>query len=1082
MKKRLLLFLFVSCLIGQLDLFAQAFEVTGTVTDATTGEVLPGVSIVIQGTTKGTTTNIDGKYSIEVPEAASVLQFSFIGYVSENVPVNGLKVVDMKLVSDIKKLDEVVVIGYGTAKKSELSASSISVSGEKLRGTVGATIDQALQGRAAGVTTVSTSGQPGAAASVVIRGKGTLNSNSEPLYVVDGVALQGVGESSQNVGLGDRLGNGSAPTFSSGLASINPSDIQSMEILKSAAATAIYGSRGSNGVVLITTKRGKTGDAKFTYEGQYAVQEQVSKLDIMNLREFAQYSSDWAAETSGRDPRVEFGDPSILGEGTNWQSELFRVAPMQNHQLSAQGGTEKIHYFVSGGYFKQDGTLIGTGFNKFNGRINLDAELKKWFKLGVNLSFVRSRDQLTLNNSTEGIISVAVRTTPDIPVRNSDGSWAGIYYEGAPSIINPIAKALDESNILKKSILNGGFYTDITFVKGLTLRTELSGNSDYSGAYQFTPTYKYGSLVNSTNTSSRQYNQGYFWQLHNYLTYTNTFGKHSVTGLIGQESWESIYENLRGTSNGLSSNDIQEPGLGDPSTMKVNSGDGSSAMSSIFSRVNYSYADRYYIYYTFRYDGSSNFGPENRWAPFHAVALSWRVSNEFFWEGLKNVVNDFKIRFDIGQTGNANIGGYRWGASITKMPSNLGMGFRQSNIANPYIQWEKQEQVNLGFDVSLFDSKINLVVELYKKTSKDMLMEMQLPSYMGTSGNASSKLNAPWGNFGSIENKGLEISLNLRPFSGKFKYETDFQISFNKNTLLGLTGTPSANIQGFGQWNDVVSLTTIGSSLYEFYGYKVAGVYQDKEDILNSPKPAAYPADGNFKRSTLWPGDLKFADISGPNGVPDGVINELDRTSIGSPQPKFTFGFNNAFSYKNFDLTIYLTGSVGNKVLNYVGRSLTLMDNMWSNMLATAVDRAKLEKIDPNKAYPFVNASGTTISNWFDDVDNVRVANSGTTVPRAVSGDPNGNNRISDRYIEDGSYLRFKSVRLAYSIPKQIINKVGVENLQVYVNIQNLWTITNYTGLDPEIGASQTSNNVFGLDNGRYPAPRIYTFGVNLNF
>jgi TonB-linked SusC/RagA family outer membrane protein len=619
-------------------------------------------------------------------------------------------------------------------------------------------------------------------------------------------------------------------------------------------------------------------------------------------------------------------------------------------------------------------------------------------------------------------------------------------------------------------------------MKGLSLRTEIGGDLQNGNAYHFTPTYKYGSLTNSTNTSAHQVNQNYFWQFKSYLTYTNTFGKHTVTGMAGTELSENIYEYLRGSSNGLSSNDIQEPDLGDQTTMLIASGKGSSALASFYGRANYSYGDRYYAMYTFRRDGSSNFGPKNRWAPFHAIALSWRVTNESFMENIKNVMNELKFRFDWGQTGNQSIGSYLWGSAITKMGSNLGMGYRQSNIANPYIQWEKQEQTDFGVDMGFLNNRITLTVDIYKKISKNMLMQMQLPSYMGTSGNVSARLAAPWGNFGKIENKGVEISINAKPFVGNFSYETDVQVTINRNKLLELTDTPGAFIQGFGQWTDVVSMTNVGSSLYDFYGYKVAGVYQDKADILASPTQDAYPANGDFKRTTIWPGDLKFADISGPDGTPDGVVDNLDRTSLGSPFPKFTFGFNNIFSYKNFEFTIYLTGSVGNKLLNYIGRNLSQMTSVWSNQLQTAVNRAKLEPIDPNKTYPIVNSFGNTINNWFDDIDNVRVSNPGTSMPRAVAGDPNTNNRISDRYIEDGSYLRFKTIKLAYSLPKNIVGKVGVQNMVVYVNIQNMWTITNYSGLDPEIGASQASDNVFGLDNGRYPLPRIYTMGVSLNF
>jgi hypothetical protein len=451
-------------------------------------------------------------------------------------------------------------------------------------------------------------------------------------------------------------------------------------------------------------------------------------------------------------------------------------------------------------------------------------------------------------------------------------------------------------------------------------------------------------------------------------------------------------------------------------------------------------------------------------------------------QNIQKTINDLKIRAGWGQTGNQNIGGYRWGASITKMPSNLGMGFRQSNIANPYITWEKQEQINLGIDMGLIQNRVALVLDMYVKTSTAMLMDMQLPSYMGTSGNVSIRLNPPMGNFGKIQNKGIEISLNTRPVDGTFSWENDLQLTFNKNKLLGLTGTPAAHIEGYGQWTDLVSLTEIGDPLYNFYGYKVAGVYQDKDDIMNSPKTKAYPADGNFKRTTVWPGDLKFADLSGPDGIPDDVIDENDRTSLGSPLPKFTFGFNNVFRYKDVELMVYMNGSVGNKLMNYVGSTLSSMNTMWSNQLQLAVDRAKLEPIDPNKTYPFVNSFGITINNWFDDIDNVRISNPGTSVPRAVAGDPNENTRISDRYIEDGSYLRVKNIALSYYLPKSLTSKARLDDMKVYVNIQNMWTLTKYTGLDPEVGASQTNDNVFGLDNGRYPAARVFTFGLNVSF
>ncbi|MCG6187251.1 SusC/RagA family TonB-linked outer membrane protein [Maribellus maritimus] len=1080
MKKKVILILLLFLISS--SLFAQK-RVTGIVKDAQTSEPIPGVNVSLKGTTVGTVTDFEGNYAISAPSDETVLVFSFIGYKTQEVTVGSQSEINALLEIETQGLDEVVVVGYGTMKKSDVTGSVVSVSEDKLKGSVVANLDQALQGRAAGITAVQTSGQPGSSVSIRVRGQGTLRADaSEPLYVVDGVPIQNVSQSGHSVGLGDAMGNGSVSTFS-GLSVLNPSDILSVEILKDASATAIYGSRGANGVVLITTKKGRTGEAKFTYEGYYGVQEQVKRIDVMNLREFAEYSNDWAAETNGRDPRVELQDPSILGEGTNWQDAVFRVAPMQSNQISAMGGTDVVKYFISGSYYTQEGTVIGSDFERFSSRVNLDAQLKSWFKMGTNLMFTKTKENIGLNNSTEGIISVALNSSPDIPIYNTDGSWSGDQREGSPGRVNPIAKALDEENTLKRTSIVGTLYSDINFTKDLTLRTELGVDIGNSNAYHFLPTYEYGTIVNSTNSSSIQYNQNFFWQLKNYLTYSKTFGVHNVTAMVGQEVSEWTYENLRGASTGLSSNDIHLPSLGDPTTMTIGSGKGSGAMASAFTRANYSYDEKYLLTYTFRYDGSSNFGPENRWAPFHAFAASWRINNESFMESLEGKVSNFKIRAGWGQTGNANIGGYRWGASINKMPTGLGQGFRQSNIANPYITWEKQEQYNLGIDLGLFDNRIEMVIDLYDKTSTAMLMDMQLPSYMGTRGNASIRLNPPMGNFGEIENKGVEFTLNTRPFVGEFKWESELSLTRNKNKLLGLDGTPAAHIEGYGQWTDLVSLTEIGESLYNFYGYKVAGIYQNKEDIMNSPKTKAYPDDGNFNRSnTVWPGDIKYEDLSGPDGVPDGVIDEYDRTNIGSPLPKFTFGFNNTFSYKNFELNVFINGSYGNKILNYVGRSLISMESMWNNQLSDAVNRAKLEAVNPDKQYPSLNSTGSTVNAWYEDIDNIQVKNPDTDIPRAIAGDPNDNKRISDRFIEDGSYLRFKNITLSYYVPKKLLRNLSIDNLRVYSNIQNMWTITKYTGFDPEVGASQTNDNVSGLDNGRYPSPRIYTFGLSITF
>lgn len=544
--------------------------------------------------------------------------------------------------------------------------------------------------------------------------------------------------------------------------------------------------------------------------------------------------------------------------------------------------------------------------------------------------------------------------------------------------------------------------------------------------------------------------------------------------MVGQECWESRWNYLSGSNTDLPSDEVHNVALA-TGTPSISSGFGSSAMASFFTRETYNYGDRYLGTYTYRYDGSSNFGPKNRWAGFHSVALAWRFSNEKFFEPVKKVIDNGKLRLGWGQTGNSSIGSYAWGAAITRMPSALGMGFRPSNIPNTSIRWESQEQYNVGLDLGFFNGRLNLTVDAYYKRSDDMLMSMQLPSYMGTQGNGSSKLQAPKGNYGSIENKGLEITLDAHPVQLKnFSWDSNFQISFNKNKLLSLSDTENATLVGYGQWGDVVCVSEIGKPLYNFYGYKVEGVYKDLDDIQNSAKPAKYPSDGVFSRgNTVWVGDIKYKDVD-----ENGIIDERDRTDLGSPLPKFTFGWTNTFRYKNLDLSIFLNGSYGNKVMNYNSLTLTHMNSTWTNQLQSVVSkRARLEPIDPTIVY----ADG---SKWFDHIDNVRVKNPGTKIPHTSINDPNDNDRISDRYVEDGSFLRIKNITLGYTFPKALLNKAKIENLRVYVNIQNLYTFTKYTGYDPEVGAStqDSSSLTYGLDNGRYPSPAMYSFGLNITF
>lgn len=1051
-------------------------SVKGIVQDKT-GEPLIGATVQEKGNTaNGIATGIDGDFVIKVKSPNATLLISYVGMKPQEVALNGRTDITVTLEEDSEVLDEVVVVGYGTMKKSDLAGASSSLGEDAMKGSVITNLDQSLQGRATGVQAVATSGAPGSSSSIRVRGQATINANAEPLYVIDGVIVQGGGNSGGDFGLGDALGNGKVSTISP-LSTINPSDIVSMEILKDASATAIYGAQGSNGVVLITTKRGKAGEAKFTYDGMVAVQHQNKRLDMMNLREYAGLYNDYVSQGYQK-PNDWYSDPSILGVGTNWQDAMFRTALQNQHQISAQGGSDKVSYYVSGSYMNQEGTIIGSDFERFSFRANLDAQLKSWLKLGMSATYADTKENLKLADGNAGIVYYSLTSLPDIPIYDVDGNYATVVREGYTNP-NPIAMAMLNQIKLNRKKLSGNFFFDVTPIKNLIWHAEFGYDVNNSKGDRFKPTIDLGNYVQATNESSIQKNDSWFWQLKNYVTYSGEWNKLSYSAMVGQECWESSYNWTSVFAQNLPSNEVNNPALGNKPSFNIGTGYGSSSMASFFTRETLNWDGRYLLTYTYRYDGSSNFGPDNRWAGFHSVAGAWRFSNEKFFESLTPWFNNGKLRFGWGQTGNANIGSYAWGTAMSRMPSALGQGFRPANIPNTGIKWETQEQWNVGLDLNFFNNRLNFVFDAYIKSSKDMLMSLQLPSYMGTQGNVSSALAAPKGNYGEIENKGIEIEVTGRPFVGDFEWETNLQFSFNRNKLKALSGTDGANLVGYGQCSDVVSVSEIGKPLYNFYGYVVDGVYRDYDDILNSPKDKAhYPSDGVFDKSnTVWVGDLKYKDISGPDGVPDGIIDEYDRTSIGSPMPDFTFGWNNTFRYKDFDLSVFINGSYGNDVMNYLSINLTNMKSAWTNQLNSVNDRAQLVPIDPNKVYP----AGQY---WYNDIENVRVSNWKTKTPAARLNDPNDNDRISDRYVEDGSYIRLKNITLGYTLRKQWLRKLHLENLRIYCNIQNLCTITGYKGYDPEVGAStqDSSGLVFGLDGGRYPSPTVYSFGLNVSF
>lgn len=1053
--------------------FAQV-TVTGVVTEST-GDPVIGGTVREKGTQNGTVTDIDGNFSLKVANANATLIFSYVGLETQEVKLAGRKTVNVTLQSDDELLDEVVVVGYGVQKKSDLAGASSSLGENALKSANITNLDQSFAGRVTGVTAVQTSGAPGSSSSIRVRGQATINAGAEPLYVIDGVIVQSGGSSGASFGLGDKLGNGSVSTISP-LSTINPADIVSMEILKDASATAIYGAQGANGVVLITTKRGKAGEAKFTYDGSVTWSRQTKRLDLLNLREFAEFYNDLVAQGELSKPNEEYSDPSVLGRGTNWQDAVFRTALQHQHQIGAQGGTDKVKYYVSAGYMNQEGTIIGSEFSRFSLRSNIDAELKKWLKLGLNVSFSQTDEDLLKADSDEGIIMYSLTTPPDIQIYNIDGGYSSVSKEGFTSP-NPIAMALLNDITLERQKLNGNVFMDITPLKNLTWHTELGWDLGWTHGKTYNPMIHLGTYNQNSNEARAQKNSNVYWSFKNYLTYNGQIGKHSYTAMVGQEAWESSWDYASVFNTGLPNDAVHNPalGTGDP---QIGYGFGSAAMASFFTRETYNYDNRYLLTYTYRYDGSSNFGPNQRWAGFHSVAGAWRFSEEKFFQGIKEsgLITNGKLRLGWGQTGNSNIGGYAWGSAMSVMESGLGTSYRPANIKNLDIKWETQEQFNIGLDMGFLNDRISLVVDVYQKKSADMLMQLTLPSFMGTSGNGSSALAAPKGNFGDIENKGIEIALNTRPIVTKnFDWSSDFQISFNKNKLKSLSG--SSALIGYGQWTDVVSRTEEGESLYNFYGYEVEGIYKDFDDILSSPINTLQQnnpiEDGKWstdpskysRTNTTFVGDIKYKDVNG-----DGKIDEKDKTNIGSPLPKFTFGWNNTFHYKQWDLNVFINGSYGNKVGNYNAMKLTHMNSAWTNQLNDVNSRARLAAIDASQ------------SDWYNHIDNVRVTNPDAALPRASINDPNDNDAWSSRYIEDGSYIRLKSLSLSYTFDKKLVQKIGLDNVRATVSANNLVTITGYDGYDPEVGASTTSSNVFGLDNGRYPSPTSWAVGLSVSF
>ena len=839
-----------------------------------------------------------------------------------------------------------------------------------------------------------------------------------------------------------------------------------MDILKDASATAIYGSRASNGVIMITTKRGKAGDATVTYDGYVGWQTMPKSLDVLNLKQYAQHYND-IADAQIKSATNSFVRPDLLGEGTDWQDELFRHALMTSHNLSVTGGSEKITYALSAGYLDQDGIVIGSSFRRQTLRGNTDAQIKKWLKGGFSFSLADSKQQ-TLANSYS-IILTALRSQPSVAVRSADGSFDGPDDQWMPD--NPVALAQITRNYNKKFNFRVNTYLEATIFKGLTYRTELSADYNNNKYYYYMPDYKFGVKTSDSRTSQWTSTNSKYWSWRNILTYANTFGKHSINAMLGQEMSHNHYETQVTSANGFPSNSATDPSAGSNDSSSPVGYQDNSSIFSYFGRAFYSYDDRYMATFTLRRDGSSMFADGHRWGWFPSAALAWRVSGEKFMQNVK-WINNLKLRAGWGETGNQNVRQWAYMALLTTYNTPWGVGVLNGNNANPDLKWETTKSWNLGFDLSVLNNRIDIVFDWYYKKTNDLLMELDLPAFLGSGGGSNYGTAAnPWGNVGSLRNTGIEFTINSININKKnFQWSSNFVFSLNRNKVLSLdteTGTLPQTFQ-VGSETATVTNTVVGQPMAQFWGYKVIGRFDKPEDFYykdaqGNVKQVALPTGCSIGKSGSWLGDYRFADLNG-----DGAIDNNDQTFIGNPEPKFTFGFGNSLSWKGWDFSFQFTGSYGNKVLNYNRRQLEITGST-SNLLTSVLNYARVEKIDPNGP---------------DDYRNYWVTNaSSTTMPRLYTESySNGNNRVSDAFVEDGSYIRLQNVSLSYTFPKKWIEHLYLSNVKLYMNIQNLFTITKYDGYDPEVGSLYGDALKNGIDYNRYPSPRIYTFGINVSF
>lgn len=1017
--------------------------VSGKITDVT-GMPLAGVSVLEKGTDNGTTTKDDGSFSLSVTNANAVLQISYVGYDAYETKVTTQGAMNIQLQSANMQMGEVVVVGYGTQRKKDITGAVGSVSPERFKDQPVTNVEQALKGQVAGVQVSQSTGSPSGGVSIRIRGTSSITAGNDPLYVIDGFPVSAGSRGQTSIANGNPLN------------SINPNDIESIDILKDASATAIYGSRGSNGVVIITTKSGRSGKSKITFDAFTGVQSVTKKLDMLNAQEFAEFHIDSRTNgfiQSGGDPSVTpvaqrgrfaytpfWTDPSQW-QPTDWQDVIFKTGTIQNFNLGATGGTEKVRYALSGGYLSNEGTIITSNVKRYSFRSNIDATISDKLKVGIKLNpsyttnnQIRSDGNFT--NEEGGMLNQALVHVPNLGPYNPNG-YAGYTSQTAlkanllgtvGNVNNPLSQALEDDYTLDQGRVLGSTFFEWEIIKGLKLRSTLGLDAAFNRTHVFRssktaffavppPSVPFGSASSSQELDLLN---------ENLLTYEKSFReKHRITALMGYSSQKNDYRFINTSGTQYPNDDIQyvqAAALIDGGTEQRSQW----SLLSYFGRVNYSLSDKYLLTATLRRDGSSRFGSNRKYGNFPSAALAWRVSEENFMKDVA-FVNSLKLRASYGISGNNSIGNYTHLATTTNVGYVLGgsqtlvNGFRASGLGNSDLTWETKRSYNLGLDLSVFNNRVDFTAEYYKANTDGLLLNVNIPAVSGFGGRNE--------NIGEVENHGVELSLNTRNLVSAFKWSSNFNISFNKNKVLALGGSAGDFIDGNG------TRTVVGQPLSRFYLRVTDGIFNTQAEIDKH-----VPQDNSPK-----PGDRRFKDVNS-----DGKVDNNDRTFVGNPNPDFTFGLTNTFSYKGFDLNVLLNGTYGNEIY-YVSLAL---NNLNGNL----------------------NNSGDVRNRWRSP-ENPGSGN----IPKAIFGYSTLADVASDYFIYDGSFLRISNVTLGYNLPANWISKAKISGARLFLSGQNLHTFTTYPGFDPEIATrgGSTSN---GSDNGIYPMSRVFSLGCNLTF